>query len=219
MSSTSVIVPDNDTTQIVAEGGCHNGAAPIGAPAVGPFTKTGYTNGDFFYVHGTPVMATMYGLDVLAPARWGKAPDLVLSGPNEGQNVGLIVDRSGTIGNAQFASGRGLPAIALGAGPDAIDNVNLADPDSAVIADLTLKLLRELEARAKHRQPLLPDGVALNVNFPTGARLDSEFCLLPYRHIPAVQPSGSGTRRRTALAHRSTIRRRPPSGSARTKRS
>ena len=175
MYSTSVIVPDNDTTQIVAEGGCHNGAAPIGAPAVGPFTKTGYTNGDFFYVHGTPVMATMYGLDVLAPARWGKAPDLVLSGPNEGQNVGLIVNSSGTIGNAQFASGRGLPAIALSAGPDTIDNVNLADPDSAVIADLTLKLLRELEARAKHRQPLLPDGVALNVNFPTGARLDSEF--------------------------------------------
>jgi broad specificity polyphosphatase/5'/3'-nucleotidase SurE len=77
-------VPDNDKTQIEAESGCHNGAAPTGAPAVGPFTKAGYTNGDFHYVHGTPVMASMYGLDVLAPVRWGRAPALVLSGPNEG---------------------------------------------------------------------------------------------------------------------------------------
>jgi 5'/3'-nucleotidase SurE len=95
MYSTVVIVPDNDA-QIEAEGGRHNGAAPTGAAptgarAVGPFTKAGYTNGDFFYVHGAAVMATMYGLDVIAPARWGKAPDLVLSGPNEGQNVGLIL--------------------------------------------------------------------------------------------------------------------------------
>ena len=58
MYSTSVIVPDNDKTQVEGEGGCHNGAAPTGAPAVGPFTKAGYTGGDYHYVHGTPVMAT-----------------------------------------------------------------------------------------------------------------------------------------------------------------
>ena len=96
MYSTTVIVADNDKTQVEAEGGCHNGAAPIGAPAVGTMQRSGYTNGDFHYVHGSPVMATMYGLDVLAKARWGKAPDVVLSGPNEGQNVGLIVNSSGT---------------------------------------------------------------------------------------------------------------------------
>jgi len=100
MYSTSVIISDNDKTQIDAEGGCHNGAAATGAPAVGPFTKAGYTGGDYNYVHGTPVMSTMYGLDVLAPARWGKAPDLVLSGPNEGQNTGRVVNSSGTVGNA-----------------------------------------------------------------------------------------------------------------------
>jgi 5'-nucleotidase len=108
MYSTTVIVPDNDKTQIEAEGSCHNGAAPTGAPAVGPFVRAEFANGDFYYVHGTPVMATMYGLDVVAKARWGKAPDLVLSGPNEGQNVGLIVNSSGTVGNVQFAAGRGL---------------------------------------------------------------------------------------------------------------
>ena len=175
MYSTTVIVPDNDKSQIEAEGGCHNGAAPVGASAVGPFTKAGFNNGDFYYVHGTPVMATMYGLDVLAVARWGKAPDLVLSGPNEGQNVGLVVNSSGTVGNVQFAAGRGLPSIALSAGTDTVDNTGLADPDSATVAGLTLKLLDALGAKVRRGQPLLPDGVALNVNFPNAPQPDSEF--------------------------------------------
>ena len=175
MYSTALIVPDNDKSQIEAEGGCHNGAAPTGAPAVGPFTKSGYANGDFFYVHGTPVMATMYALDVLAPTRWRARPDLVLSGPNEGQNVGLIVNSSGTVGNVQFAAGRGLPSIALSAGADTVDNIGLADPDSAIVASLTLKLLNTLQEKVKPGEPLLPVGVALNVNFPTGPKLDTEF--------------------------------------------
>ena len=175
MYSTIVIVPDNDKSQIEAEGGCHNGAAPTGAPAVGPFTKAGYLNGDFHYVHGTPVMATMYGLDVVAQQRWGAPPDLVLSGPNEGQNVGLIVNSSGTVGNVQFAAGRGLPTIALSAGTDTVDNANLADPDSAIVAGLTVKLLNELEGKARRGQPLLPDGVALNVNFPNAVTPNSSF--------------------------------------------
>ena len=165
MYSTTTIVADNDRTQIDAEGGCHNGAAPLGAPAVGPFTRDGYTNGDYHYVHGTPVMALMYGLDVLAPARWGKAPDLVLSGPNEGQNVGKLAINSGTIGNVQFAAGRGLPAIALSAGSNTADNAGLANPASRIVAQLTGKLLAALQARAG-TNPLLPAGIALNVNFP-----------------------------------------------------
>lgn len=165
MYSTTTIVADNDRTQIEAEGGCHNGAAPLGAPAVGPFTRAGYTGGDFNYVHGTPVMATMYGLDVLAVTRWGKAPDLVLSGPNEGQNVGKLVINSGTIGNAQFAAGRGIPAIALSAGADTVDNTGLANPRSRVVAQLAAKLIASLQAKAGSAA-LLPAGVALNVNFP-----------------------------------------------------
>lgn len=172
MYSTTTIAADNDKTQVEAEGGCHNGAAPTGAPAVGPFTKSGFTGGDYNYVHGTPVMAMLYGLDVLAPARWGKAPDLVLSGPNEGQNVGGVTIMSGTIGNAQFAASRGLPAIALSAGTDTVDNAGLADPDSATVAQLTLKLLKALQSKAG-TGALLPKGVTLNVNFPNAPKADS----------------------------------------------
>ena len=165
MYSTNTIVPDNDKTQIEAEGGCHNGAAPTGAPAVGKFTKSGFTGGDYYYVHGTPMMAAMYGVDVVAAARWGKAPDLVLSGPNEGQNLGKIVNSSGTVGNVQFAGGRGIPSIALSAGSDTTDNTNLANPYSQVVAQLTLSLVKALQAKAG-TGPLLPTGVTLNVNFP-----------------------------------------------------
>ena len=173
MYSTSTIVADNDA-QVTAEGGCHNGAAPTGAPAVGKFTKAGFTGGDYFYVHGTPVMATMYGLDVVAAARWGKAPDLVFSGPNEGQNLGKIVNSSGTVSNAQFSASRGLPSIALSAGSDTTDNANLANPYSAVVATLTVNLVKALQAKAG-TGALLPAGVALNVNFPNAPTTSMKF--------------------------------------------
>lgn len=174
MYSTYTIVSDNDSAQINAAGGCRNGAAPIGAPAVGPFTKTGFTNGDYYYAHGTPVSAMLYGLDVVAKARWGKAPDLLLSGPNEGANLGKIVNSSGTVSNAQVAAARGIPSIAISAGTDTTDNANLANPYSPVVASLSIKLLKTLQARAG-RGPLLPTGLALNVNFPNAPTPDLDF--------------------------------------------
>ena len=176
MYSSGRIVADNDKTQIDAEAGCHNGAAPLGAPAVGPFTKAGFTNGDFYYAHGTPVAATMYGLDVLAPQRWKAPPDLVLSGPNEGQNLGRLVNSSGTVGNAQFAAARGLPSIALSAASQSRDDRELNNPQSPIIAALTLKLVAALQASAG-RGPLLPAGIALNVNFPDTPRTDLGWAL------------------------------------------
>ncbi|MEE2732548.1 MAG: 5'/3'-nucleotidase SurE [Pseudomonadota bacterium] len=151
---------------------CLNNAAAPGAPGAGPVTKTeaDFDYSDFYYVEGTPVMALAYGLDVLAQERWGSAPDLVLSGPNEGQNVGKIVNGSGTVSNAQFAAGRGIPAIALSAGSNTAgaedDAGNHGDnPLSVTVADLSVHLIEQLQAKAG-RKSLLPEGVALNVNFP-----------------------------------------------------
>jgi 5'/3'-nucleotidase SurE len=144
---------------------CLNGAAAVGDPGVGKMTKAGFTGGDYHYVNGTPIMSMLYGIDVLGMARWGKLPDLVLSGPNEGQNVGAIVNSSGTIGNAQNAAARGLPAIALSADSTTADNTNLANANSPVVANLTLTLLDALAAKAG-TGALFPTGMALNVNFP-----------------------------------------------------
>jgi 5'-nucleotidase len=115
------------------------------------------------------VMSLLYGIDVVAAKRWNKPPDLILSGPNEGQNVGYIVVSSGTVSNTQYALFRGIPAIALSAGSGTADNVALANPESPRVAKLSLDLVTLLDRRAGNA-PLLPPGIALNVNFPD--RLD-----------------------------------------------
>jgi len=143
---------------------CHNGAAQAGAPGFGPLTRAGFEK-DWFYVDGTPVMATLYGIDVLARQRWGADPDLVLSGPNEGQNVGSIVISSGTVSNVQYAAARGIPAIALSAGVNTTDNTALANPRSKVIARLSMQLVNRLSRDASGRFSM-PSGLSLNVNFP-----------------------------------------------------
>ena len=143
---------------------CLNDAAKAGDPAAGPMTRAELPAGDFFYVDGTPIMALLYGLDVAGMARWNAAPDLVLSGPNEGQNVGSIAISSGTVSNAQFAALRGLPAIALSAGSNT-EGADLANPLSPEVAELSVKLVAALEEKAGDG-PLLPHNIALNVNFP-----------------------------------------------------
>lgn len=152
------------------EGSCRVDAAKAGDPGAGPMTKAGL-GPDYYYVNGTPVMSLLYGLDVAAHKRWGKAPDLVLSGPNIGQNVGAIVVTSGTVSNVQHAAARGIPAIALSADHGTADGgkVDGANAKSAAVAQESIRLVRLLEAKAGGGA-LLPLGVALNVNFP--AKLD-----------------------------------------------
>lgn len=150
---------------------CLNDAAKPGDPGAGPMTRSALPADDFHYVDGTPVAALLHGLDVVGKSRWGKAPDLVLSGPNEGQNVGAIILSSGTVSAAQYAAVSGIPAIALSAGAGT-EGANLDNPLSDEVARLTVDLVAHLEARAGEG-PMLPIGLALNVNFPdqpAGAR-------------------------------------------------
>lgn len=144
---------------------CRSAAAKAGAITAGRMSRAGLPAEDFHYVDGTPTMAVLYGLDVVAQRRWGQDPELVLSGPNEGQNVGAIVLGSGTVSAAQFAALRGIPAIALSAGANTVDDARLAHPDSPRIARLSADLVKKLDALAGSA-PLLPSGMALNVNFP-----------------------------------------------------
>ncbi len=68
-------------------------------------------------VAGFPADAVDAAFDQL-----GIAPDLVVSGVNAGQNVGLVAKVSGTVGAARVAARRGVPAIAVSAGlADEID--------------------------------------------------------------------------------------------------
>ncbi|SES97125.1 5'/3'-nucleotidase SurE [Thorsellia anophelis] len=149
----------SDTLTTLTEA-CLNDAAPAGAPAFGE------VNGEenIYYVNGTPIMSLMYGLDVVAPQVWGANPkiDLVISGANEGQNVGSIVNSSGTVGNAQFALSRGIPAVAISADANTTNNDELA----AEVALLTSKIIKDLESKVDSQGRLLPEGYGLNINYP-----------------------------------------------------
>lgn len=126
------------------------------------------SDADVFYVDGTPVMAMLYGLDVVAAKRWGKQPDLVVSGPNEGANLGAINNSSGTFNNALYAINRGVPAIAVSySGTEGHSYTTLTD--GAVeyrVADLVVQLVNQLDAQKGADGRLLPPGVGLNVNIP-----------------------------------------------------
>lgn len=111
------------------------------------------------YVEGTPVMAALYGIDVLANEIWGSAPDLVISGPNEGNNLGYMTNNSGTLGAANVAIARGVPAIAVSASTSDAAN-------TAKVADVVVKLVAELEAQRATGEKLLPSFTGLNVNTP-----------------------------------------------------
>jgi broad specificity polyphosphatase/5'/3'-nucleotidase SurE len=82
---------------------------PAGAPGIGHDPD----DSDVHYVNGLPVMACLYGLDIVAQRKWKRAPDLVVSGPNEGNNAGLVNNSSGTFANLLYAINRGLPALAI----------------------------------------------------------------------------------------------------------
>ncbi len=154
---------------------CRALAAPAGAPGAGPMQRAGIPAKDFYYVDGTPVMAMLYGVDVQGKARWGRAPDLVLSGPNEGQNLGAAILGSGTVSAAQMAAVNGIPAIALSAGMRTVDEKTLANPDSAKVAALSADLVKRLDALSNGAR-ILPRGLALNINFPDtleGARWEA----------------------------------------------
>ena len=142
-------------------------------PGVGPTTIAP----DQFYVNSTPTAAVLYGIDVAAPAKWRAGPDLVIAGPNIGNNLGGVTPHSGTVGAAIAALNRGIPAIAVSGA-----NGNAAT--APLLAAITLRVVSAFDQQGKIA---LPPGVGLNVNVPV---LESKRTAESYRY--AFTQIGSG---------------------------
>lgn len=126
----------------------------------------GAGRGVAFAVTGTPSDAVLFGLSV---AYGEQPPDLVVSGLNLGQNVGRAVNHSGTVGAAVTAAEEGVPSIAISVG------LNMADAGTGFsqtvaaashAAAYVKSLAEHLRDTAGEGERLLPDRVALNVNYP-----------------------------------------------------
>ena len=101
-------------------------------------------------VEGFPADTIRYALDDL-----GIEPDLVVSGINEGQNLGPVVEISGTVGAARATVARGIPALASSAGKGAA-------PDYESVAEVVLDWITE------NRGSLAADPeLVVSINGPT----------------------------------------------------
>jgi 5'-nucleotidase len=125
----------------------------------------------------TPADAVFIALrsNLLANREPGFVPDLVVSGPNPGGNFSYIANHSGTVGAATTALELGIPAVAISmdftfgvAGGSAVYGLF-----SPVVADYTTRVVGALAKRAGDHGELLPDGIALSINYPTIA-VDSD---------------------------------------------
>jgi 5'-nucleotidase len=64
---------------------------------------------DVYAVGGSPAQAVLHGVLEIIPHK----PDLIVSGINYGENVGMGVTISGTVGAAMEAAAMGFPALAI----------------------------------------------------------------------------------------------------------
>lgn len=130
--------------------------SPEGTISAGSFGIGETTLGEQqYYADTTPAGAVLFGIDVLAPRIFGGPPDLVISGPNEGNNIGLVTPHSGTIGAAVTAINKGIPTIAV-SGPQT--------GNAQLVAALTVKVVDAIVG--KDGEIALPIGSGLNVNIP-----------------------------------------------------
>jgi 5'/3'-nucleotidase SurE len=112
-----------------------------------------------------------YGIESRAPQFFDGSPDLAVTGPNVGYNIGLEAYFSGTVGAATYAAHTaGIPAIAFSGSTGSQTSWNTTRPlYSDVYADLATNLTNQVVAAGK---PYLPNDIWLNVNF--GSVSDSE---------------------------------------------
>lgn len=152
-------------------------------------------NGVTWYaVEAPPATCVRVAIEALLPRR----PDLVVSGINPGDNVGISVYLSGTLGAAREAALVGIPAIAI----SQYGGVSAGFAPSAAFAR---RLVEELRA-----QNLLKPGFFLNVNMPAGEPKGARVARM------SLAPSNDSFERRASPRGRVYFwsKYRPPEGGA-----
>ncbi len=118
-----------------------------------------------YSVGGSPAQTVQFAvLEIM-----DRAPDLVVSGINYGENVGSGITISGTVGAALEASGLGIPAMAISLETDVQYHYSHSrEVDFSVASGFTADFARIL---LEKRMP--PDVDVLNVNVPANATPDT----------------------------------------------
>jgi 5'-nucleotidase len=118
-------------------------------------------------VHGSPAHAVSHGILELADRK----PDICISGINYGENLGLSISCSGTLGAAYEADSYDIPSIAVSKQADL--SIQHACDYKKMDWDVSKKITRDLTAEVLNNG--LPDQVSiLNINVPDGAHINTE---------------------------------------------
>ncbi|KAL4966636.1 5'/3'-nucleotidase SurE [Aspergillus stella-maris] len=168
----------SDRTEACEFDSCEANSGPYGSNATDPRLN---------WVNSYPVTSIKHGIDTLSSEFFSGTPDLAVSGPNVGNNLGVVVYFSGTVGAANYASATaGIPAIAFsGADGDPVAWDAEVPAYSTIYADLANKVVERV---AEAGTPYLPENVWLNVNFPTvdGCASADDFSFVLSRIFTAV---------------------------------
>jgi len=94
-----------------------------------------------YSVGGTPAQAVLHGILEILPS----PPDIVVSGINYGENMGIAITVSGTVGAALEAAAQGIPALAVSLETDIANHLTYsAEIDFSAAAHFTQKFARWL---------------------------------------------------------------------------
>ncbi|KAK0649952.1 acid phosphatase [Cercophora newfieldiana] len=155
-----------------------------GAPSIGADPIDSH----IWYYNGTPAACIFVGLDYVLPKFADFAvPDLVLTGPNYGTNLGPFVwTLSGTAGAAYAATARSIPAIAISGSNTAVPyyEVDGPDHDAHRVASVSFKIVEAIIKSSPPKHSILPLGYGINVNIPP---LDDN-----HESVPVVQTRMTG---------------------------
>jgi len=136
-------------------GVCHGitYAEPIMMREIEPLVRVPGQSGKWYRIVARPATCVRLALASLLP----EAPDLVVSGINHGDNAGLTIYASGTLGAAREAAFDGIPAIAAS---QVVDREMDYTPGAAFLGRFAAVVLHHGG---------LPRGTFVSVNFPAGA--------------------------------------------------
>jgi 5'/3'-nucleotidase len=137
------------------QSGTSDNSTPGDDPAEETTTLSGYPA---TAVSGFPADSVMQGLDSLA-----EPPHLVVIGVNEGENIGPLVEISGTVGAARTGARAGVPALAVGQG---LLNGG-PGPDYPTAVQLTLDWITEHRDELVRAEPSSGVAPVTNLNVPT----------------------------------------------------
>jgi 5'-nucleotidase len=116
---------------------------------------------DVLTASASPRDSVLVGLAALGDNK----PDLVVTGINDGQNIGSNAITSGTVGGVVAAMQQGIPAIAVSRHRFASEQ----GLSFAQAAALVVSVIAELQEAAIDGQPLMPAMTGLNINTPEKA--------------------------------------------------